>query len=234
MGAHPDDDHGGQCSVETSISSTIKSVSQSISRRCWDRAGRGQCGERRLRADTTLMRPRRQYARSDHRADPGQLTQFWSDIFDGGIERLAIVDQLGIEGDDTRGQPASLMPAGTNNGVLAAVTPSCDNLELPVRQGLTRIDPKVDGAQQRRQSVDSRMRSVTICSRATTSTRSTTRWPRLGPPQPRGVDRQHRARDTDRVRRISLADPRRAEAGISDGSATSTPASVTRWASPAP
>ena len=90
------------------------------------------------------MRPRRQYARSDHRADPGQLTQFWSDIFDGGIERLAIVDQLGIEGDDTLGQPDSLMPAGTNNGVLAAVTPSCDNLELPVRQGLTRIDPKVD------------------------------------------------------------------------------------------
>ena len=208
MGAHPDDDHGGQCSVETSISSTIKSVPQSISRRCWYRAGPGQCGERRLRAHATGMRPRRQYARSDHQADPGQLTQFWSDVFDGGIERLAIVDQLGIEGDDTLGQPDSLMPAGTNNGVLAAVTPSCDNLELPVRQGLTRIDPKVDGAQQRRQSVDS---PGAFSDHLLASHNQHPQHHPLaggsGPPQPRGVDRQDRARDTVRVQRISLADP---------------------------
>lgn len=107
-----------------------------------------------LRTHPTGVRPRRHDARNDHRTDTGQLAHFRRDVFDRGIERLAVIDQLAIEGDDALGQPDLLLPACADNGVLAAVTSSRDHLELTAGWGLTRIDAQVDRAQQYRQGIN--------------------------------------------------------------------------------
>jgi hypothetical protein len=50
---------------------------------------------------------------------PGSLTQFWCDVVDGGVERLAVVGRLGVKRGDPLRQPDGLLPAGTQRGAFS-------------------------------------------------------------------------------------------------------------------
>jgi hypothetical protein len=52
-------------------------------------------------------------------ADPtaGSSHSSGADIFDGGIDRLAIVDELNARCHDPFSQPDGLVPAGTDNSI---------------------------------------------------------------------------------------------------------------------
>ena len=176
-----------------------------------DEAGIGQVPASAANAASERTRPGCDQAvktrRGDHRADPGQLAQFRGGVCDGNVEGLAVVDQLTIEGNDALGQPDGFLPAGTDDGILSAVTPSGDHLELTVQQCFTRIDSQVDRAQQRGQSVD---RPGPLSDHLFAGHDQHAQYhPRAGgtwPPQPGGVDGQDRASDADRVQGIGLAD----------------------------
>jgi hypothetical protein len=93
-----------------------------------------------------------------------------------------------------------LLSAGADDGILSTFTPSGDHRELTVQQRFPRINSQTDRAQQRGQSVDGPVRSLTICSRATTSTRAP-----LATATAR-CRRQDRACDKNRIQGISLTD----------------------------
>ena len=112
MSAHPNDDDGGQCPVESAVSAAIQPVPRSVSRGCRYWTGAGERSERRLGPDPPRMGPRRQDTCGDDRAHAGQLAQLKSNILDEGIEALTIVDEFAVEGDDALGQPDRFLPAG--------------------------------------------------------------------------------------------------------------------------
>ena len=93
----------------------------------------------------SLQRPRRRRA----------LTQFWCDVVDGGVERLAVVGPLGVKRGDPLRQPDGLLPAGTQRGAFSAGTLDPDGADLSVSQRFTRIDPPIDRPEQCGQRVHS-------------------------------------------------------------------------------
>ena len=77
----------------------------------------------------------------------------------GGVERLAVVGQLGVKRGDPLHQPDGLPPAGTQHGAFSAGTLDRDGADLSVSQRFTRIDPQIDRPEQCGQRVHSACRS---------------------------------------------------------------------------
>lgn len=165
----------------------------------------------------------------------GQLAQLRSDTLDEGIEALAVVDELTVEGGDAPGQPDRFLPAGRGNRVFFAITPCRDDLELTVWPCSTYVKTKIHGAQQCSQGVD---RPGAFGDHLLAGHRQNAQRHPLPvssrPAEPRDVDSQDRACDADRVQDIGLADTATLHGSITAGPAIGSPLLVTRSARPAP
>ena len=235
VGAHADDHHRGQRTVQAAVPTAVESVSHSVSRGGRDRTSSCQRGERRFGAHPARVRPRHEHAGSHDGANAGKLAQLRGDVRDGGIECLAVVGQFCREATmRLANRMASWRQVAITVSSRRSRHPAM-TLNMRCGSAFRASTPRSTVRSRAVSALIARVRSATISSRATLNTRSTTLWP---------VARGHRSPEvstpsTERAMRTAsnasvLPTPRRSAAGIADGSATSNPAAAARWARPAP